>query len=337
MVLIAVDPHKSSHTACAVDEQGIPLATLRVASAAQAELLAWGQRWPERSWAVEGARGLGQGLAQWLLAAGESVVDVPARLVRRVRELSGQHKTDHTDARAIAEAALRAQDLHAAYPDDKHTVLRLLSDRRDDLTQERTRTVNRLHRLLRELVAGGAPRQLSVRRAAALMVALQPRSSADQERLRQAGELLTEVESLERKLRDNLRRITAAVRASGTCLPALPGVGPVLAAKLLGHAGPISRFRSSAQFASYSGTAPREASSGEVVRHRLSRRGDRQLNMALHIAAVTQVRCTSTDGHRYYLRKRAEGKSAREALRCLKRQLAAVVYRCLVADAAGAH
>jgi len=336
MVLIAVDPHKSSHTAYAVDEAGRYQGSVRVEATQLAELSEWAGRWPERRWAVEGAHGLGHGLAQWLVASGETVVDVPARLVRRVRELGGDDKTDEKDARAVAEAALRGHGLQAVYADDERVVLRLLTDRRDDLTQERTRVANRLHRLLRELVPGGAPRRFSLRTVRALVAGVAAVSAADVERLRQAQELLGELERLDGQLRENLRRVEAAVRADGTRLTELPGVGPVVAARLLGHCGRIERFPSAAHFASYSGTAPLAASSGDLVRHRLSRRGDRKLNAALHVVAVTQMRLSQTAGYAYYWRRRSEGKTSREALRCLKRRLADVVYRCMRADSLAA-
>jgi transposase len=333
MVLIAVDPHKSSHTACAVDEGGRVLATRRVSADQQARLFAWAQQWPQRRWAVEGARGLGHALAQWLVGQGEQVVDVPARLVRRVRELGGDDKSDRTDARAVAEAALRAGRLASVQREDERAVLRLLADRRDDLAGERTRAVNRLHRLLRELRPGGAPRQLSARKAARLLAEVGAETAADRERLRQAQELLEEVRALDHKLAENKRRMQAAVRAHGSRLLKLRGVGPVVAATLLGRGG-TRAFPSRAHFASYSGTAPREASSGDVVRHRLNRGGDRQLNRALHIMARTQVRDSTSAGHAYYQRRRAEGKGELEALRCLKRHLANVVFRCLQEDLA---
>lgn len=332
MVLIAVDPHKSSHTAAAIDDRGRQLGQLRVGALERVQLLRWAQQWPEHRWAVEGAHGLGHGLAQWLVAQGEPVVDVPATLVRRVRLLSTADKTDPLDARATAEAALRADTLHAVVAEDDSTVLRLLSDRRDDLTQERTRTVNRLHRLLRELLPGGAQTKLTADQAARLLRRMRVESAADQERLRQARELVVDVRACDRKLAANERRMQAAVRAQGSGLTAIPGVGVILAAKLIGRSGRVGRFPTSAHYAAYNGTAPLEASSGEVRRHRLSRRGDRQLNRTLYIAAVTQARMRGSAGHAYMLRKRAEGKSYREALRCLKRQLSPVVYRQLLTD-----
>jgi transposase len=331
MVLIAVDPHKSSHTAVAVDEGGRVLAEVRVEARAPAGLLRWAQRWPERRWAVEGAHGLGHGLAHWLVAQGEAVADVPARLVRRVRVLAGAAKNDPLDARAVAEAALHAASLHPVLAQDDTAVLRLLSDRRDDLTEERTRALNRLHRLLRELRPGGAPRQLTADQAAALLRGRRGCTGAERERLRQARALVADVRRLDRALAEDLGRMQAALRAHGSALTAVPGIGVILAAKLVGRSRPIRRFPTAAHYAAYSGAAPLEASSGEVRRHRLNRTGDRQLNRALHIAALTQARICGSPGHAYVQRKRAEGKSSREALRCLKRRLSDVVYRRLVA------
>ena len=333
MILIAVDPHKSSHTALAVDPAGRELGQLRVEARAHRRLLRWARQWPERRWAVEGARGLGHGLSQWLLTEGESVVDVPARLVARVRLLSGGGKSDPADARAIALAAQPLTALRAVRAEDDTAVLRLLSDRRDELTQERTRVVNRLHRLLRELRPGGGPSRLSADRAQALLRRLRPTDAADRERLRMARELVREVRVLDRNLVENGRRLEAALRVQGSALTRIPGVGVILAAKIVGRSGAVSRFPSRAHYASYTGTAPLEVASGEVQRHRLSRGGDRQLNRALHIAALTQARMPGTEGHGYFRRKLAAGKSRNEALRCLKRRLSDVVYRCMVADA----
>ena len=179
----------------------------------------------------------------------------------------------------------------------------------------------------------GAPSRLSADRAQALLRRLRPTGAADRERLRMARELVREVRVLDRNLVANGRRLEAALRVQGSALTRIPGVGVILAAKIVGRSGADSRFPSRAHYASYTGTAPLEVSSGEVQRHRLSRGGDRQLNRALHIAALTQARMPGTEGHGYFRRKLAAGKSRNEALRCLKRRLSDVVYRCMVADA----
>ena len=288
-VVIGIDAHKASHTATAIGPGCVEAATIRLRAARSTpeELLSWAAQWPERRWGVEGARGLGQLLAQQLVAAGEHVVDVPATLSARVRTLETGHgpKTDRIDARAVALVAAQRPDLPRVGADDYRRVLRLLADRRDELTSERRRTINRLHRHLRDLIAGGAPTQLSTKTAAALLAEVRPRDGVEAERKQMARDLLVDVRRLDRALAENRRRCAAAVAASGTTLTQLAGISDVLAAKILGHIGDIGRFPSADRLASYAGTAPIEASSGEVVRHRLSRNGNRQLNNAIHLAA----------------------------------------------------
>jgi len=335
VVTIGIDPHKSSHTAAALDEAGQLLGELRLPATPSTlvRLRRWAEPWPERTWAVEGANGLGRLLAQQLLAAGEIVLDVAATLSARARQLQRGHgrKSDGIDARSVATVALRSADLRRIVGEEHSAVLRLLSTRRDELTGERRRVVNRLHRLLRDLHPGGARTDLSAKAAASLLAKLRPRSAADLERKAMARALLVDLRRLDRALADNRARCAAAVTASGSSLPSILGISDVLAAKIIGHTGDVGRFASAQRFASYTGTAPIEVSSGDVVRHRLSRGGNRALNNALHLAARVQVMHPGP-GRDHYRRKLAEHKSSSEALRSLKRQLAKVVYRHLVAD-----
>jgi transposase len=263
------------------------------------------------------------------------VLDVPATLVARARLLARGHgrKTDGIDARSVATVAQSQPDLRRVGPEDHSAVLRLLSDRRDELTQERRRVVNRLHRLLRDLRPGGAPTELSAARASELLGHIRPGAVVDLERKVMARALVADLRRIDRALVANRARCAVAVAASDTTLTAIVGISDVLAAKILGHVGDIGRFASADRFASYAGTAPIEVSSGEVTRHRLSRSGNRSLNNALHLAARVQVMHPGP-GRDHYDRKLAERKSSREALRSLKRQLAKVVYRHLVADRA---
>ena len=221
-VVIGIDPHKASHTATAIGPGSVEAATIRLRAARSTpeELLSWAAQWPERRWGVEGARGLGQLLAQQLVAAGEHVVDVPATLSARVRTLETGHgrKTDHIDARAVALVAAQRPDLPRVTADDHCRVLRLLADRRDELTSERRRTINRLHRHLRDLIAGGAPTQLSTKTAAALLAKVRPRDGVESERKQMARDLLVDVRRLDRALAQNRRRCAAAVAASGNSL-----------------------------------------------------------------------------------------------------------------------
>jgi transposase len=335
VITIGIDPHKRSLTAAALDPHSRLLAELRLPATSQAgrQLLAWAEQWPERRWAVEGAGGLGRGVAQLLVGAGESVLDVPAKLAARARLLStsSARKTDLADACSVAAAALHHRRLRPVALEDQTVIFRLLSDRRDDLVAERTRTLSRLHVLLADLHPGGANRELTATRAAALLRQLRPVTAVDVERKRITRELLADVRRLDRQVKTASQAIGQAVREHGTTLTEVFGVGPVLAAKLLGHAGDVTRFPDRDHFASYTGTAPVEASSGDVRRHRLNRAGNRQLNTALHLIAVCQIRDPSP-GQAYYRRKLIEAKTPEEARRSLKRHLANVVYSHLVTD-----
>ena len=334
-VTIGVDPHKASCTAAVLDERGELVAQQRFAATRTGSraLRRWAKRWPERRWAVEGASGLGRTLAQQLVGDGEPVVDVPAKLAARVRLLSAGHgrKSDAHDAVSVAVAAHGAKQLGQVHLDDHATVLRLLSNRRDDLVRARTQTLNRLHVLLADLLPGGAKRNLDADAAAALLRRLRPAATPARTRRQLAVDLVTDLRALDRRITAVEDRLRDAVHQSATTLIELFGVGPILAAKLLGEVGDVGRFATKHRFAAHTGTAPIEASSGEVVRHRLSRAGNRNLNHALHLIAIVQIR-HPTAGQVYYRRKLAEGKSRKEALRCLKRRLSDAVYRQLLAD-----
>src|SRR5215210_6229813 len=325
-VLIGVDPHKGSVAIAAVDEakgELLERASFPQNRAGLRALECWAKRFPERRWAVENAGGLGRHLAARLATAGESVVDVPPKLSARVRVLSSgnSRKNDGLDALATALAASRNERLAAVDPEAVSEVLRLLSERREDLVAERTRALNRLHGLLRDLVPGGIAGTLSADRAARILRGIRPQEgSSSRVRRRLASEVLRDVRTLDRKIADLNERIEAEVQASGTTLT-----------QIIGTVGNVKRFPTKAHFASYSGTAPVEASSGEVVRHRLSLAGNRKLNYALHMIAICQAR-SDARGESYYRKKIAEGKSRRESLRCLKRRISDAVFRSLMAD-----
>jgi transposase len=336
-VLIGVDPHKASVAVAAVAEakgELIERASFPQNRAGLRSLERWAKRFPQRRWAVENAGGLGRYLAVRLAAAGEFVVDVPPKLSARVRVLStgNARKNDGVDALATALAASRNERLAAVDPEAESEVLRLLSERREDLVAERTRALNRLHGLLRDLVPGGVTGTLSAHRAARILRGIRPQGGTSAHlRRRLASEVLRDVRTLDRKIEDLNGRIEAEVEASGTVLTEIYGVGPILAARIVGTVGDVARFPTKANFASYCGTAPVEASSGDVVRHRLSLAGNRRLNYALHMVAVCQAR-SDVRGGSYYRKKIAEGKSRKEALRCLKRRVSDAVFRSLVAD-----
>lgn len=334
-VVIAVDPHKASWTAAAVDGSLQPLDTIRAPISRQGyrQLVRFARRWPNAAWAIEGATGLGSPLARRLSADGIEPVDVPAKLAARVRTLSTGHgrKNDDADAVSVGVAALTAPRLTTAAVDEAIVALRAVTEHRDDLVTARTQTLNRLHRLLTQLVPGGAPTRLSADRAAALLRTVRARPGLTRTLRQLATDLVTEVRRLDKRIAAADRQITTALDDAASTLTQLRGISPVLAGRILARVGDVTRFRSAAAFASYTGTAPIEVSSGDVVRHRLSRAGDRQLNHALHVMAITQLQ-RDTPGRAYYQRKRAAGKSHKEALRCLKRRLSDVVYRQLVRD-----
>lgn len=336
-VIIGMDPHKSSNTIAVLARDETLLARRRFENShdglvamldAVAEHL-------DRVWAVEGSNGIGRSIAQRLVAVGEAVVDVPAKLATRVRVYSTGHgtKTDNADAVAIARAAIHSPHLRRVLPDGATVAMKLLSDRRKELVGLRTQAMCRLHRLLRELIPGGAPTALSAEVAFDLLSDLKPDDPANEMRLEIAIDHIEDVMRIDRKLDDYTRRIVAEVKAAGTTLTRIFGVGPLNAAVIIGEVGDVSRFPSRDHFASYTGTAPIAASSGDQHRHRLNRAGNRTMNHALHIAAIVQIR-HDTPGRAYYRRKVAEGKSTKEAIRCVKRRISDAVWRQLQVDRA---
>jgi transposase len=338
-VFIGVDPHKLSATIEVVDERETVLATGRFDTdrAGYAAMRKTVSRWPDRVWAIEGSNGAGRPLAQRLLADGEEVVDVPAKLSARARLFDTGHnrKTDAHDAHAVAAVAVRTQGLRVLSYDVELEALRMLADRREELTRARIQTVNRLHRLLSELTPGKSKKDITTGQAKTILASVRPRDLAGKTRRRLAAEQLAELVVVEKKIRTLTKELKAMVIARGSTLMDLPGVGPVVAARILADVGDVARFADRNRFASWTGTAPLDASSGEQIRHRLSRAGNRKVNHMLHIAAATQVRL-DTEGRRYYRRKLAAGKTRMEAMRCLKRRISDAVYRQLVADAQAA-
>jgi transposase len=331
MIVIGLDVHKQSVTAVAVDEAGRPLEE-KVIAVGSSELLGWASSLDaKRLWAVEDCRQLTGWLEGQLLSVGEELVRVPPKLTvpeRRAGRTRG--KSDPIDGLAIARAALREPDL--ARPRAGEQVLRelkLLVDHRDDLVDQRRRCQQRLrwhlHALdptfevpLRKLSRPSQLERVSrwlVRRPTEMQVRL-------------ARELVTSCRSLNRAIAELDQELEQRAAEIAPALLELPGCAAVTAAKLLAEIGPIDRFRSDAQLARHSGVAPLQASSGRTQRHRLDRGGNRQLNAALYRIAVTQARYY-TLARDYLDRKRAEGKSRREALRCLKRLLARAVFNAL--------
>ena len=294
-----------------------------------------GAVWPERTWAVEGARGLGHLLAQQLVAAGEPVLDVPPKLAARVRllEAGDTNKNDPNDALSVAVAALRSRAQRPVMAEDYGAVLKVWAKRHRDLARARNQVACRLHAVLCELVPGGFSKEITAGQAAALLESLHPCGAIAQARHELAGQFLGDLRNLDTQLRQTSKKLAAAVRASRTTLTGIFGVGPVIAGTVIGDTGDISRFPSRARFAAYNGTAPVEVSSGGRITYRLSLRGNRRINHAIHMAAITQIRYKHSGGRAYYDKKIAEGKTHKEALRCLKRRISDAIYARLQADA----
>jgi transposase len=336
-VMIGIDPHKSSHTAVAIGLSEEPLGELQVPACPSQvdQLLAWAAAWPERAWAVEGAAGLGQLLAQQLVAAGEQVLDVPPKLAARVRLLQAgdTNKNDPNDAFSVAVAALRSPAPRPVLAEDHAVVLKVWAKRHRDLARLRNQACCRLHAVLCDLVPGGVRKEISAAQAARILEQVRPSDAVAGARCELACEFLDDMRRLDAKLRDTKRKLAAAVRASGTSLTGLFGVGPVIAGTVIGDVRQVFRFGSRDHFAAYNGTAPVEVSSGGRQVYRLSLRGNRRLNHAIHMAAVTQLRHKHSQGRAYYDKKLAEGKTHKEALRCLKRRISDAIYAALVADA----
>lgn len=335
-VIIGVDPHKLSATIEVVDdrEQRLGAGRFSTDKAGYRAMRMYAKAWPERVWAVEGANGVGRPLAQRLLESGERVVDVPAKLAARVRLFDTGHnrKTDAHDAHSIAMVAVRTEGLRVLSVDGELEALRMLTDRREALTRRRVQTVDRLQALLAELLPGQAKRDLTVGQAKRMLASVRPRDIAGRTRRRIAAEELAELTSIEAKMKKATAELREMVVARQSRLMDLHGVGPVVAARILADVGDVARFGDRNRFASWTGTAPLDASSGEQNRHRLSRAGNRRVNHMIHIIAITQLRL-DTEGRTYFRRKRAEGKKPLEALRCLKRRISDVIYRQLVEDA----
>jgi transposase len=336
-VVIGMDPHKRSATieVMAGDETVLGGGRYGTDAAGYRAMLAAGRQWPDRRWAIEGCQGIGRHIASRLLADGEQVVDVPPKLSARARVFStGQgRKTDVTDAHSVALVATRMAGLRPVVDDQQLAVLRLLADRRRSLGEDHTRMISQLHRLLLELIPGGAKKDLSAAQARALLATVRPRDAAGRTRRRVAAELISDLERIYQRKKTADKELRELLKATGSTLTDLNGIGPSGAARLLVEAGDITRFPTRAHFASWNGTAPIDASSGDQIRHRLSRAGNRQINRTLHIMAVVQLRHRDSPGRAYYDRKVAAGKTPMEAMRCVKRRLSDIVYHQMTIDA----
>jgi transposase len=282
-----------------------------------------------------GRGGLGRLLAQQLVAAGERVLDVQPKLGARVRLLATGHsnKNDPNDALPVAVAALRSATRREVRAEDHAAVLKVWAERHRDLGRARNQAACRLHAVLCELVPGGVAKEISTAHALRILAQVTPSDAVTRARRGLAAEFVADMHHLDAQMRESKKKLATAVRASGTTLTGIFGVGPVIAATIIGDVADVTRFASRDRFAACNGTAPVEVSSGNRKIHRLSLRGNRRINHALHMAAITQIRHKHSDGRTYYERKVAGGKTHKEALRCLKRRISDTVYAGLQADA----
>jgi transposase len=341
MVIFGIDAHKRTHTVVAIDDAGRNIGHVTTSATTTEDhlrLVRWSDQFgSERRWAVEDCRHLSRRLEADLLRAGEAIVRVPPKLMCETRSAGrSTGKSDPIDALAVARAAWRYPDLPAAVLDDQTRELRLLVDHREDLVGERTRCVNRLRWHLHELDPSWDPPSRSLGRI----------STIDQVAGRLAGqagmvaeiaaEITAHVRALTVRIDELTRTITKAVTPLAPTLLAIVGIGPLGAAKILGETADVRRFRNKDAYARHNGTAPRPAWSGNPNRFRLSRAGNRQINAALHRAAITQGQW-HPDAQAYLERRRAMGNTRLEAIRVLKRRLSDVVFAALLADARLLH
>jgi transposase len=262
-------------------------------------------------------------------------VDVPPKLAARVRLLNtGQvNKNDPNDARSVAVAALRSRQVSEASLEDHTVVLRVWARRYRDLGRLRTQVMCRLHTVLCEMVPGGFSKEISAGQAIQVLAGITADTPMTAARLELAHDLVDDLQRIDDQRREVRRRTARAVASSATSITEIYGVGPIVAATVIGYVRDIHRFPTRDHFAAYNGTAPIEASSGNRKIYRLSRRGNRQLNYVIHMAAVTQIRNHGTAGRAYYDRKIAEGMTGKAALRSLKRKVSDAIYNRMINDA----
>ncbi len=337
MVVVGADVHKRTHTFVAVDEVGRKLAekVVEATTVGHRQAVRWArtQFGVELVWAIEDCRHLSARLERDLLAADQKVVRVPPKLMALTRKSARTRgKSDPIDALAVARAYLREHDLPVASHDEVSRELKLLIDRREDLVGQRTSTINRLLWRVHELDPSRSPKPGSLdlakhRRLLGDWLADQPGLVAEL-----ARDELADITRLTEAINALATRIGERVRAVAPVLLSMPGCGELTAAKIIGETAGVTRFRSEAAFARHSGVAPIPVWSGNTAgRVRMTRSGNRQLNAALHRIAVTQIRLDGL-GRTYYRKRLANGDSSTEALRCLKRRLARVVFHHLHTD-----
>ncbi|MDQ1749718.1 MAG: transposase [Pseudonocardiales bacterium] len=337
MVVVGADVHKQTHTFVAVDEVGRKIAekTVKAVSAGHAEAVMWARErfGGQVVWAIEDCRHLSARLERDLLTAGQQVVRVPPKLMAMARRSARTRgKSDPIDALAVARGFLREPDLPVASHDEVSRELKLLVDRREVLVAQRTATINRLLWRVHELDPERAPRPRSLDLAKHRRILGDWLDTVDGLVAELARDELADITRLTEVINALAKRISARVRQVAPMLLAMPGCGELTAAKLVGEAAGVTRFKSEAAFARHAGVAPVPVWSGNTAgRVRMTRSGNRQLNAALHRIAITQIRLDGL-GQTYYRHRLSAGDSNPEALRCLKRRLSRVVFGHLHTD-----
>lgn len=336
MVTLGIDAHKRSHTIVAIDDAGRQLGQMTTNATTTKEhlkMLQWAAQFgTERTFAVEDCRHLSRRLEADMLAAGETIVRVPPKLMANSRSSARTYgKSDPIDALAVARAALREPDLPTARLDGPAREVRLLVDHREDLVGENTRHINRLRWHLHELDPSWDPPAKSLRTLRRLNEISQKLTSFDGLVAEIATELVERITSLTQRMKQLETRITTIIEKLAPTLLEMDGVGPLTAAKIVGETADVTRFKSKDAYARHNGTAPLPVWSSNNVRHRLSRTGNRQLNCAIHRIAITQIRM-NPDAKQYMTKRITNGNTKTEALRALKRRLSNVVYHKLQTD-----
>jgi transposase len=339
MVVVGADVHKRTHTFVAVDEVGRELGhkTFEATTPGHQAAVMWARErfGTDLRWAIEDCRDLSARLERDLLTAGQRVVRVPPKMMAEQRRIARTRgKSDPIGAAAVARAALREPGLPAASHDEASRDLKLLVDRREDLVKHRTATVNRLLWRVHELEPSWALKARSLDLAKHQQILAGRLEGLPGVVAELARDELADVIALTRRVNDLERRISARASRAAPALLALPGAGALTAAKIVGETAGAARFKSEAAFARPAGIAPIPVWSGRTAgRVRLTRSGNRQLNAAIHRIAVTQIRLDGR-GRTYYEKKKAEGISTSQALRCLQRRLARIVFNRLTTDQA---
>lgn len=343
MVVVGADVHKRSHTFVAVDEVGRKLGEKTVAATTDGhrKAIMWAreQFGTQLLWGIEDCRNMSARLERDLLSAGQKVVRVPTKLMAATRKSARTRgKSDPIDATAVARAVLREPDLPIASHDQTSRELKMLTDRRDVLVAQRTSAINRLHWHLHDLDpqrAGsvGSLSALKHQQALKEWLANQPGLVAEIARAE-----LDDIIRLTSEINALAKRLTATAHHCAPALLTIEGCAELTAAKIIGEAAGISRFKNEAAFACHAGVSPIPAWSGASAgQMRLSRAGNRQLNAAIHRIALTQIRMTGSPGQIYFQKLREAGKTKAAARRCVKRRIARRVYQALHHDAHPTH